>query len=232
MLDKQGYTRASVCTLPRTRSPFHPLLPSPSPPPHTHTHTCVILIAVSQNNDFSNPPHCYVIRASPVLFILRRIHLKCPLFLSNFNQIWIFSTYFRENTQISNFTKTFQWGPCCYMRTDGRTEANSRLRNLGTRLKMHHFYPRNTTSSQSLRRSSWSKAEFSVVLLHDGLADCTLICFAMKLGFVWIETWTLKKETGTAGPIIVWTVNFHGNITHILPTFFFFFFLYFKDMTS
>jgi hypothetical protein len=35
-----------------------------------------------------------------------RRHVKYPLFLSDFNQAWIFSTYFRKkNPQISNFMK-------------------------------------------------------------------------------------------------------------------------------
>jgi len=58
-------------------------------------------------------------------------HVKYPLFLSDFNEAWIFWTYFRKNTQISNSWKSVQWDPSCSRRTDrrsGRHEgANSRF---------------------------------------------------------------------------------------------------------
>ena len=35
----------------------------------------------------------------------RRLHVKDPLFLSDFNEIWIFWTGFRKKAQISSFIK-------------------------------------------------------------------------------------------------------------------------------
>ena len=72
---------------------------------------------------------------SEVFLILRRNerdekmcigrHVKCPLFLSDFNENLIFSTDFRKplNYQIS--LKPFQWEPSCSMRTDGRTNRQT-----------------------------------------------------------------------------------------------------------
>jgi len=49
------------------------------------------------------------------------IHVKYPLFLSDFNKTWIFSTEFRKSSnKISR--KSVQWGPSCSIRTDGRTD--------------------------------------------------------------------------------------------------------------
>jgi len=33
------------------------------------------------------------------------LHVKYPLLLSDYSESWIFSTNFRNNTKISNFTK-------------------------------------------------------------------------------------------------------------------------------
>jgi hypothetical protein len=48
--------------------------------------------------------------------ISKRLHVKYALFLSDFNKIWIFLTYFRKKSQISSFIKL-----CCSIRTNGWT---------------------------------------------------------------------------------------------------------------
>jgi hypothetical protein len=40
----------------------------------------------------------------------KRLHVKYPLFLSDFNKIWIFYTGFREKYQISSFIKILPVG--------------------------------------------------------------------------------------------------------------------------
>jgi hypothetical protein len=68
----------------------------------------------------------------------RDLHVKYPLFLSNFNETRIFSTDFSRNTQISNFIKIrgveaelFYAEEETDRQTDGRTDrhdaANSRF---------------------------------------------------------------------------------------------------------
>jgi hypothetical protein len=53
--------------------------------------------------------------------------VQYPLFLSGFNESWIFSTDFSNNTQIENLIQPFHWEPSFSMRMDGATdeEANS-----------------------------------------------------------------------------------------------------------
>ena len=51
-------------------------------------------------------------------------HVMCPIVLSDFLQIWSFSTNFHRRVQYQISRKSFQWQPRCYMRakrTNGRT---------------------------------------------------------------------------------------------------------------
>jgi hypothetical protein len=51
----------------------------------------------------------------------KRVYVKYPLFLSDFNESWSFSTDFVENLKYEVSLKSVHWKPSCYMRTDGRT---------------------------------------------------------------------------------------------------------------
>jgi len=48
------------------------------------------------------------------------LHVKYPLFLSDFTEIWIFATYFRKILSYQISWKSAQWESSCSMRTDGR----------------------------------------------------------------------------------------------------------------
>jgi len=49
------------------------------------------------------------------------LNVRCPIFLVDFNQIWIFSTYFRESYECQISRKFIQWEPPWYIRTDRLT---------------------------------------------------------------------------------------------------------------
>ena len=49
------------------------------------------------------------------------LHVKCPIFLPDFNQIWIFSTDFHETPQHQISRKSIQWEQRRHMPTHGQT---------------------------------------------------------------------------------------------------------------
>jgi hypothetical protein len=51
---------------------------------------------------------------------VHRSSCKLPVFLSDFNEIWIFSTDYRKILKFQISWKSVQWDPSCSMRTDRR----------------------------------------------------------------------------------------------------------------
>jgi hypothetical protein len=53
------------------------------------------------------------------------LHVKCPLYLSDFNETWICSTDFRKIHKYQISRKSVQWEPSCFMRIDGWTDGQT-----------------------------------------------------------------------------------------------------------
>jgi hypothetical protein len=51
------------------------------------------------------------------------LHAKYPLFLSDFNENWLFSTDFRKILKYQNSLKSVQLEPRCAIRMGGRTDG-------------------------------------------------------------------------------------------------------------
>jgi hypothetical protein len=58
------------------------------------------------------------------------LHVKCPLFLSDFNETWIVSTYFWKIFRYQISWKSVRWESSCSMRTDGQTERQTGVTKL------------------------------------------------------------------------------------------------------
>jgi hypothetical protein len=69
--------------------------------------------------------------------MLKRLHVKYPLFLLDFNYIWIFSTDFqkKKNLKYLASSKSVQWESSCSMRTGEHNEGNMFFRNFAHALK-------------------------------------------------------------------------------------------------
>ena len=50
------------------------------------------------------------------------LRVKYRLYLSDFNETWIFSTYFRQIFKYQIACKSVQWETSCSMNTDGQTD--------------------------------------------------------------------------------------------------------------
>ena len=60
-------------------------------------------------------------------------HIKCPLFLSDFNEIWTFWTAFRKRLRHQISWKFVQWKPSCSMQKDGRAEREDKYDEANSR---------------------------------------------------------------------------------------------------
>ena len=69
-----------------------------------------------------------IVKRDIVINVWKRLHVKYPLFLSDFNKTWIFSTYFRKsrNIKFHQNPSSGSWVVPCGQ-TDKYDEANSRF---------------------------------------------------------------------------------------------------------
>jgi hypothetical protein len=99
---------------------------------------------------------------SEIFLILRRIqrdiiinvHMsscKVPLFLSDFNEAWIFSTEFRKIDKYQISWKSVQWNPSCSMYIDRQTDRQTDMTRLIVAFRNFTTAPKNAWNYLAFR---------------------------------------------------------------------------------
>jgi len=83
---------------------------------HGHTNIKVLIFSLIFCTTFVR-----IISHSKKNSVYTGLHVKYPLFLSDLNETWIFSTDFRKILKYQISSKSVQWEPSCSMRTDRRS---------------------------------------------------------------------------------------------------------------
>jgi hypothetical protein len=78
------------------------------------------------------------------------LHVKYPLFLSDFNDTWTFSTDFSKDTQTSNLVKIRPVRAELFQRTDGQTEGQTDMAKLRVVFRNFANAPKTQVSVQKI----------------------------------------------------------------------------------
>jgi hypothetical protein len=79
------------------------------------------------------------------------LHVKCPLFLSDFNETWISSTEFRKKIHKYQISwKSFQWEASCSMRAGRRTDGQTDMTKLTVAFRSFANAPKKWTTYLAL----------------------------------------------------------------------------------
>jgi len=89
---------------------------------------------------------------------------KYPIFLSDFNEIWVLSTDFRKILKFKISWKSVQWDQICSMRKEGRTDGRTYM----TRLTVAF---RNLANAHKKKGSQWKGRRFYTSASPDTLQN-------------------------------------------------------------
>jgi hypothetical protein len=99
------------------------------------------------------------------------LHVKYPLFLSDFNETWIFSKDFRKILKYQISWKSVQWEPICFMRAGGRTDWQTDMTKLIVAFRNFANAPKNTTFRDRGPILSQKCSFISLLLQHQTMEE-------------------------------------------------------------
>jgi hypothetical protein len=130
------------------------------------------------------------------------LHVKCPLFFSDFNESWIFSTDFRKLLKCQISWKSVQWEPSCSMGTDGQTDRLTDMTKLIVAFRNFANAPKNC-AGRCVCVHNWCVHNWCLHnwCVHNYLAVGSLIMKAFLSRIItghetWTQThWTAGQKT-------------------------------------
>jgi hypothetical protein len=102
---------------------------------------------------------------------------KYPLFLSDLNETWIFSTNFRKVLKYEILCISVQWGPSCFRRTSGRTDMTMLITLfaiLRRHLRINLIYVRPDMCQPIFRVITWRVWKL-LIYLFLGCSKCDIV---------------------------------------------------------
>jgi hypothetical protein len=152
----------------------------PPPPQNTFPYYLINGTIVASKNiiDINYVFRFSVQLLSEIFFILRRMERdmvknvcwcsrEVPLFMSDFNESWIFSTVFRNIFKYQISRKSVQWEPSCSTRTDAHDVANSCFSQIWNVPQLINYRTTSHTTN-STRTIGWK------TLIHADIGACAL----------------------------------------------------------
>ena len=144
----------------------------------------------------------------------RRVQVKRPLFFSDFNETWIFSTYFRKTRKYQILSKSAHWEQSCSVCMDRRMDRQDAFRNsANTSTKLQIFNNLLCCSNILLCNINcrcantkwWTDIDWLLGTNHIGsgvsvisfLGGISINCAAKSLFYYWYKMcWNFSKNTG------------------------------------
>ena len=108
---------------------------------------CVLILSTTFREMFS------ILRRTQqdIIINVHSLHIKCPLFLWEFNETWISPTDFPKILKYQILWKSAQWEPSCLMRSGSRidrrrdmTKLKVAFRNFANALEKHYYWADNS----------------------------------------------------------------------------------------